>query len=218
MDSKKSLLLAFSAAAVFALPSAHAEQQPASRWYLGGGLGNSKFKLDDSDFDASPASQTRDESDNGWKAFAGFNFTRNFGAELMYANLGQASVTYRAGGAGSALLEYDATSWVWAATARYPIGQFSVLGRLGAARNEANLQVGSASGALAATLRASGIVPGTSSSETKSSLYWGLGAQYDFARSFGVRLDYDNFGKFGNEADTGRAKVDMWSINAVVRF
>jgi hypothetical protein len=33
-----------------------------------------------------------------------------------------------------------------------------------------------------------------------------------------VRLDYDNFGKFGDEAETGRAKVGMWSINAVVRF
>src|SRR5207237_577858 len=101
-----------------------------------------------------------------------------------------------------ASLDYKASSFGLAATARYPIGRFSLLGRLGAARNEAKLQMGSASGALGTALAAAGMPPGTSSKKDKNSLIFGLGAQYDFAGNFGVRLDYDNFGNFGNQDDT----------------
>jgi OmpA-OmpF porin, OOP family len=218
MVCKRSLLLAFSTAAVFAVSSVQAQQQLATGWYIGGGLGKTDIELDNSDFDIPGTIQTRDESDTGWKFFAGYQFTRHFGAELTYANLGEASAGYSVGAAGSASVNYEASSWALAATARFPVGAFSILGRLGAARNEAELTVGSVGGALGAALTAAGLGAGTSSSKTRNSLYWGLGAQYDLARNFGVRLDYDNFGKFGNEEDTGRAKVELWTLNAVVRF
>ena len=217
MHSIKPVLLAVATASFIAIPSAYA-QQPTSGWYLGGGIGKSNFELETADFDIAGTTQTRDESDTGWKLFAGYQFTQHFGAEVMYARLGEASAGYSVGAAGSARVDYEASSWALAATARYPFRAFSLLGRLGAAKNEAELTVGSVGGPLGAALTAAGLGAGTSASKTRSSLYWGLGAQFDVARNFSVRLDYDNFGKFGNEDDTGRAKADLWTVNAVVRF
>jgi hypothetical protein len=31
-------------------------------------------------------------------------------------------------------------------------------------------------------------------------------------------VDYDNYGKVGEEFETGRAKIDAWSANVVFRF
>ena len=217
MFSRKSLVLAF-AAGVLAVPSVYA-QSSGSGWYIGGGIGQSKIKLDNSDFDFSGAPVNKDDKDTGFKVFAGYNFTPIFGAELMYADMGKATVTADAGAGGSAKLEYKATSFALAGTARFQLGSaFTIMGRLGGAQNTAKLSVPSTSGLVGALLAAEGITPGSSTDKTQTDVYFGLGAQYDFNRNFGVRLDYDNFGKFGNEDDTGRAKVEMLSINAVYRF
>jgi hypothetical protein len=85
-------------------------------------------------------------------------------------------------------------------------------------RNTAKLTVASSSGAFGAALAAGGVTQGTSEKKTKSSAYWAVGAQYDLNSRYGVRLEYENFGKLGNEDDTGRAKADLFSVNAVVRF
>ena len=35
---------------------------------------------------------------------------------------------------------------------------------------------------------------------------------------FGIRLDYDNYGKVGQEFETGRAKIEALSANVLFRF
>jgi OOP family OmpA-OmpF porin len=219
MNAVKVIVSAIALAGVFVSSTDTLAQQRSTSWYVGGGLGQSKIKLNDPDFSVTaPLSQTRNESDSAWKVFAGYNFSSIFGAELGYAKPGTASVAYSLGAGASTSLDYETTSWTLAATARLPLGRLGLMGRLGVARNEADHTIGPATGALAAALLDDGFRAGSSASHKKYSPYWGLGAQYDFARHLSVRLDYDNFGKFGDEAETGRAKVGMWSINAVVRF
>jgi OOP family OmpA-OmpF porin len=212
MFSKKSLVLGF-AAGLLAVPSVYA-QSSSGGFYIGGGVGQSKISLDSSDF----SGFTKDENDTAFKVFGGYNFTPIFGAELMYADMGKANAT-ASGAGGSATLSYKASSFALAGTARFQLGSaFTIMGRLGGAQNTAKLSLDSTSGAAGALLASLGITPGSSSDKSKTDVYFGIGAQYDFNKNLGVRLDYDNFGKFGNEDDTGRAKVDMLSINAVWRF
>ena len=119
-------------ASAIAVPSAYA-QQPTTGWYIGGGLGKLNFELESADFEIAGTSQSRDESDTGWKLFAVYQFTQHVGAEMVYARLGEASAGYSVGAAGSARVDYEAASWALAATVRYPFRAFSILGRLGAA-------------------------------------------------------------------------------------
>ena len=53
---------------------------------------------------------------------------------------------------------------------------------------------------------------------TSTNLYWGAGAQLDLTQHFGMRLDYDNYGQVGQEFETGRAKIDVWSLNVLYNF
>jgi hypothetical protein len=51
-----------------------------------------------------------------------------------------------------------------------------------------------------------------------TSAYWGVGAQFDFDRRWGIRVDYDNYGEVGEEFETGRARIEQYSINFLWRF
>lgn len=182
-----------------------AQAQQASPWYVGGGIGQSKYDFDSEWND--PSQTSRDDKDSGFKAFVGYRFTPQWGVELGYAKLGDFVSNYT-----DLNTETEATSWSLAATGTFPLtGQFSLLGRLGVTRNTADLSEAEVPG------------PGSASfKKTKTGLLWGLGAQYHFSPRIAARLDYDNYGKFGNsfdeDASTGRAKADMFSLNVVVGF
>ncbi len=49
----------------------------------------------------------------------------------------------------------------------------------------------------------------------RGAMLWGLGGQYEFGSRFGMRLDYNNFGRL---EDPNASRSDLWSLNAVVRF
>jgi hypothetical protein len=50
----------------------------------------------------------------------------------------------------------------------------------------------------------------------RSTLLWGFGGQYELSRNVGLRMDYNS--RYGEDAAYNRARTDLWSINAVVRF
>jgi hypothetical protein len=50
----------------------------------------------------------------------------------------------------------------------------------------------------------------------RASMLWGFGGQYDFSRNIGLRMDYNS--RYGEDAAYNRARTDLWSINAVVRY
>ena len=92
----------------------------------------------------------------------------------------------------------------------FSIGQsLSLQGRLGLALPAADNTLASATDALAglASLDAAKARPG---------LLWGFGGQYEFGSGAGLRLDFSS--RYGEDAFANRARTDLWSINAVVRF
>ena len=185
------------------LCSAWALAQPAASeagWYLGGGI--------------RPPSSTAEDTDIGYRNFGGFRFSRHWGVEMGYSDLGRG---YGGAESGAYLQEkygYQTSAWTLAGTGVLPIGEaFSLQGRLGWSLASPDAAV-SAPG-LGAGAQGQGI--GSALPRYRSTVVWGVGGQYDYNSWLGLRVDYNNFGRI--EGDNGNAtRSDLWSINAVVRF
>lgn len=182
----------FLAAALSALWASGALAQPdatGAGWYLGGGIRPPAFA----------------DSDIGYRNFGGYRFTRHWGVELGYSDLG------RGYGAESSQFEaqkYGAqtSAWTLAGTGVLPIGKdFSLQGRLG-------LSVATPD----ATAMSAGTGIGSAFPRYRPTVLWGFGGQFDVTGSVGLRVDYNNFGRLAD--DPNGARSDLWSINAVVRF
>jgi len=190
-------------AVVFGLAFAGgASAQMLSNAYIGAGVGSTNIKLNSGDI---AGFSSKDESDMGMKFFGGYRFNNWLSGELAFADLGKSNVTFP-----GVTAEGKATSWSLSALGTWPLtGGFSLLGRLGATSNKFK---GSCNGAGC-----------TGASNTKTDLLWGIGGQYDFSPRIGVRLEWEDYGRFGNDPTsnpnaTGRAKVDMLSGSVVFRF
>jgi OmpA-OmpF porin, OOP family len=98
-----------------------------------------------------------DEKDTGFRIFGGYQFHRSIAAEVAYGML------LDKGGV-------EVTSMEVAAVGMFPIAnQFSIIGRLGFARLEAD--------------------PGSNDND----FTFGIGAQYDATRNLGVRLQWQRY-------------------------
>lgn len=161
-------------------------------WYLGGGI--------------RPTLPAVEDIDIGYRHFGGYRFTRNWGVEIGYSDLGRSPDSPEPGFLAQQKFGAQTSAWTLAGTGVLPIGRdFSLQGRLG-------LSV--------ATPDATLMAPGTGISSAfpryRPTVLWGFGGQYDLTGSVGLRVDYNNFGR--QVDDPGGARSDLWSINAVVRF
>jgi OmpA-OmpF porin, OOP family len=190
-----SVLRVFLAAATGALWASGAlAQVPATGngWYLGGGI--------------RPVAPVLEDTDIGYRHFGGYRFSRNWGVEVGYSDLGRGNDGVEPGLLANQKFGAQASAWTLAGTGVLPLGNsFSLQGRLG-------LSV--------ATPDATLIAPGTGISSAfpryRPTVLWGFGGQYDVTGSVGLRVDYNNFGRLAD--DPNGARSDLWSINAVVRF
>lgn len=176
-------------AALFAwLPGALAQSEPG--WYLGTGLvpPNPRPELT-----VQPhPTELRESGEPAYQLFGGYRFTRHWSVDFGYAGSSQSN------------------AWTVSGSGLLPIGRsFSLQGRLGLAVPTAELSLASAAGALS-TL--SSMDP----ARYRTNMLWGFGGQYEFSRRFGLRMDYNS--RYGEDAAYNRARTDLWSINAVVRF
>jgi OOP family OmpA-OmpF porin len=185
-------VLAVTALGAFWVSGALAQASaPGNGWYLGGGI--------------RPAVRAIEDTDIGYRHFGGYRFSRNWGVELGYSDLGR-------GGAGerrvfeAQKLGVQTSAWTLAGTGVLPIGEaFSLQGRLGFSVATPD-----------ATLLAPAAGIGSAFPRYGPTVLWGFGGQYDLTGSVGLRVDYNNFGRFGD--DQNGVRSDLWSINAVVRF
>jgi hypothetical protein len=176
--------------AAIAAGSAGALAQTDAGWYLGTGLVPPKPRPE---LVVPPhPSEPREVAEPGFQQFGGYRFTRNWSVDFGYAGSSQSN------------------AWTFAGSGLLPIGRsFSLQGRLGLAVPTTEFSLSSAAGALSS-------VTSMDAARARSNLLWGFGGQYDFNPNVGLRMDFNS--RYGEDAAANRARNDLWSINAVVRF
>ena len=177
-------------ASAFALPAA--AQMNMSAFYVGASVGQSKFK---NGCTGVPAGLSCDEKDMAWRILGGYQFNRNFAAELGYHNLGEA----KASGAGIDVKD-KASAWELVAVGLWPIAnQFGIYGKLGAHHSESKVDSNIGGGG----------------KETGNGLTFGAGLQYDVMPALGLRAEWQRYDKVGGVSDN---KLDVLSLGAIWRF
>ncbi|HEX8987543.1 MAG TPA: outer membrane beta-barrel protein [Rhodocyclaceae bacterium] len=127
--------------------------------------------------------------DTSYKLFAGYDFNRNWAVEGAYADLGKPG--YPQGDARE-------TAWYVAGKGALPISQqFDLFAKLGATRNKRDL----------------------GGDNSRTDLLAGIGAEYKFNKQVGLRLEYEDFGKFGDNGNgIGSSRANMWTLGLDYKF
>ena len=217
MDRKSSTLAAAALAALLAAGQAAAQN---SGWYMGGGPGATSAKFERADFTGLAAgTYSVDDGDVGLRVFGGYRVAPNWAVEFGVAALGDYRHRF-VGGTGTAVYRYEVRAATVAMAAQLPLaGGVALNGRLGAAFTATRLRNPSTTGTITTNPPScSGVFFFDDCTSTKTNFFWGLGAQFDMNPRWGIRLDYDNYGKVGEEFVTGRAKIESWSANVLFRF
>lgn len=164
-------------------------------WYVGGGIGRTWLNGGATAIDPSVTAGNvlgLDDNDTGWKAFAGYQFTRNLAAELSYVDLGDYSVRHNPGPQTD---KVGPKAWCASGVGSYPLsGGFSVLGKLGICKWDDH---------------ASG-----NPSDDGTDLTFGVGASYDVTSRVSTRLELDRYRNVAHD----KGDVDMLSLNLLYRF
>jgi OOP family OmpA-OmpF porin len=182
---KKHLLVALLGTALI-LPVA-AQAQGA---YIGASVGSAESKLHADGFSLK-------DSDTGFKLTAGYDFTKNFGLEVGYADLGKPSIA-----SGGDMAFAEPRSYYLAGTAIYPIDEkFSIFAKAGVTNNRT--KVG-----------ATGI---ESEKFTHTAAILGAGAAYNVAKNIAAVIEYEHFGKTLDE-DGANIKSDLISVGLRYKF
>ena len=195
--------------AVMSSPSAMADD---AFWYLGGNIGQSRAKIDDARITAQlPGSVSINDnnSDTAYKLFGGYQFNRNFAVEGGYFNLGKFGYTATTMPAGSLTGNIKLQGLNIDAVGMLPLAdRFSVFGRLGLQYAQAKDEFSS-----------SGVVnmpTNPNPSKNATNYKAGLGLQYDFNRSLGMRVEAERYridDAVGNKGD-----INMYSVGLVYHF
>lgn len=132
-------------------------------------------------------------SDSALGLTGGYQFTKNFAAELQFIDFGNLTE-------GSTRTTTD--GFALSAVGILPVSeQFSVFAKLGYARTSLNVSA-----------------PTISHIDTKSDITYGVGAQFNFTDSVGVRVGYDSY-KVGQESPYGtNGTYKVASASVVYKF
>lgn len=178
------------AAALLALPAAAQD----AGFYLGASVGQSK--AGDS-CTGMPSGVSCDDKASTWKLIGGYQFNRYIGAELGYSpSLAKAS----ASGFGITA-DVKVSAWELVAIPVYPLGDFSLYGKLGfyAAKTEGRSNVG------------------VSADDSNTDFTFGFGAGYRFNRNFGLRAEWQRYSKVGGD-NNGKADIDALNLGVLYHF
>lgn len=164
-------------------------------FFVGASVGQTSLDLNGSDIGLTSANI--DDSATGYKVFLGYDFNKNWGVELGYADLGK----YDFRGTASNVTvtgDADVTAYYLAAVGTYPINNdFAVFGKLGVQVQD--ISASATSGAVRA-----------SASGNETNVLYGLGLKYNFTKQFSVRAEWERF-----ESDSA---IDLFSIGVAFKF
>lgn len=186
-----------------------------SQGYVGGGIGRGNISFPAvTSIGAAPASSTSGTNTKGTgKLFAGYQLTPIWAVEFGYNSLGRGYSNNLATAAGSANSAAKITNVYTSFMAGVPVGHgISLLGELGLARNNSSVDI---------------VCIGVNCTAPRSTYNWstvaGIGAEYAFTAKYGLRLQYEDFGKaskgdpYGNGSG-GAIKVKAWTVAAKATF
>jgi OOP family OmpA-OmpF porin len=185
-------------------------------WYLGGSIGqsrseNSHPRITSQLGGATVTSIDDDSTDVGYKLFGGKKFNRNFAIEGGYFDLGKFGFTANTTGPGTFSGTIKLKGVNVDALGILPItDKFSAFGRVG-------LQYAQAKDSFTGT-GPGAAVAASNPSPSKNSLGYkfGVGVQYDFTQSLGLRGEWERYridDAVGNKGD-----VDMYLVGVVYTF
>jgi len=184
-------------------------------WYLGFGIGPSRERNHHpritSELQASGLTTTSIDDDShkiGWKLLGGRKFNQNFAVEASYFNLGEFGFTAHTQPPGTLNGKIKLQGVGVDALGILPLSEgFSAFARLG-------LQYAQAKDTFAGT----GAVTVTNPSPSKSGVGYkaGLGLQYDFTPSLGLRGEWENY--HVNDAVGNKGDINTFMIGLVYMF
>lgn len=184
-------LFVFFLLSLFLLGSAAVRAQDGG-FYLGGALGQSKFK----DWCTGETATIRftgcDDSDTSWKLLGGYRFNRYVAVEASYTDLGEVTASVNTG----AQVAAEQRSYGLAAVGTIPLGE--------------RLELFGKAGFLQTDQETRRIRPNPSTvTRDETELHYGLGVKYAFARNWALRGEWEN---------TDKLKVELLSIGVEYRF
>jgi OOP family OmpA-OmpF porin len=182
-------------------------------WYVGGNIGQSRAKIDDARITPllPGATISDDNKGNAFKLFGGYQFNRNFAVEGGYFNLGEFGYTATTAPTLAATLngKIKLQGLNLDAVGMLPMGdKFSVFGRVGMQYAQAK-----------DTFTSTGAAPTPANpNPSKNALNYkvGVGAQYDFNRSLGMRVEAERYRI--DDAVNNKGDINMYSLGLVYRF
>ncbi len=201
-------------AALAVVSSSYAVAQDAG-WYGGLNIGQSSAKIADDRINSrllgggfTSTSITDDDRDTGYKLFGGYKFNKNFALEGGYFDLGKFGYTATTVPAGTLTANIKLKGLNLDAVGIVPINEkFSAFGRIG-------LNYAEARDSFAGTGSVNVFNPSPSKRDTNYK--FGLGIQYDFTQSLGMRFEAERYRI--NDAVGNKGDVDLVSVGLVYRF
>ena len=196
-------------AAALGLSSAGIAAAADTGFYLGGAIGSSQLKSKDSEIDIGGIPYRKNGSDMGYKAFVGYNFTQNIGAEVEYLDLGQQRVKFT---------PIDRTNdmtlkgFNLSAVGRLPVGNaFELFGKLGLS------YIANRSHEYGTSFLAMEGTPSADNSDHKTKVSYGLGVIYNVTKEVGIRGEWQHFDAPAG-MHTVSMKSDFFSVGASYSF
>ena len=221
--------LALLALAAFTTPAL--AQSP---WYSGISFGQTKTDAEivanreSTVVNATVVGSDFDSTDTGFKVFAGYNITPHLAVELNYTDLGKSTLytailTSNPPLPGAVTLHRNIEGFWADLILRAPMGpRASIFGRVGAVRSRLEAD---------ALLQGNIVFTNGDPSErsrrvtvNETVTRYGLGADFDFGRGMGMRVEWERWldvGKafeIGGSGTTGEADTDFVSVGFVYRF
>jgi OOP family OmpA-OmpF porin len=170
--------------------------------YAGVGLGQTKAQ--DACSGIAGFTGSCDDKDQSYKLFVGYDFNRNFAAEVGYVDLGSISATGQVG-AVPVTASADATAFELVGVGKLPLSNnFSLIGKLGVVRWDVDSRA--TAGAVSA-----------STSDTGTDLTFGFGVRYAVTRNWMVQAEWQRYNDIGNN-NVGDGNVDVLGVSVLFKF
>jgi len=161
--------------------------------YVGVGLGKSQADI------TCPASTSCDDKDTAYKLYGGLEVNEFMSMEFGYVDLGKSTYSGAVNG------KRDTRGMSVQLVGTYALSpKFTLLGKGGFGILHTEVD---------------GTVV-TSNSEADTDLEWslGLGAQYNFTKNVGMRVEWERYFNVGDATTTGEADVDLITAGVVFKF